>query len=539
MVNLAEIAQSGIDPVSGSPLSAEKRKELFRRSQISAAGVFGGGRGGALVPVNRGPDPQTLAIVRTNTNTITSFQIQINNLTKQNNAVLSNLGKINSLQQQINVVQVSVVDLGNNLQQIANLIVNDSALEQQKERLSQEQEKKLAEAGIRQGKEKQLESKIREALMWPIKQIGNKVQSAFGTLMSFMWQLLGGWLTMQGLDVLKALSTGNKKKLEDIKNNVIKSLLVVGGILGVLSVGIFRVVGLITKLTFKLGKFIIGNTIGRLFGGLLNLGKRALGIGAKPATVAAAGAGARGAAAVTMGAGTAEEVAKAGKTGVKSENFWSRIWGGAGKAETQVATKTAAKVGTKEAAGLGSRLVPGLQTAAGLTFGAYDIKQGNYGSAIFDLASAIPGPIGWGGLALGGLHTLIGSPLDPKEKNSENSDSKSKPTNKIVPTKPKSPSPTQTSSPSSSASLAQTSSSSSNIQIAPAQVQKVPTTSTNIQPEPEAKPNIVYASSGGSNSQPQSQPSSSGSATDVPLFSSSNPDNFYALYSQVSYNVIM
>ena len=536
MVNLAEIAQSGIDPVSGSPLSAERRKELFRRSQISAAGVFGGGRGGALVPVNRGPDPQTLAIVRTNTNTITSFQIQINNLTKQNNAVLSNLGKINNLQQQINVVQVSVVDLGNNLQQIANLIVNEGAVEQQKERLAQEQEKKLAEAGIRQGKEKQLESKIREALMWPIKQIGNKVQSAFGSLMSFISQLLGGWLTMQGLDVLKALSTGNKKKLEDIKNNVIKSLLVVGGILGVLSVGIFRVVGLITKLTFKLGKFIIGNTIGRLFGGLLNLGKRALGIGAKPATVAAAGAGARGAAAVTMGAGTAAEVAKAES---KGGNWLSKLFGGAEKG----GLKTATKMGAKEGASVASRFLPGVQTVAGVGMGTYEFAQGNYASGVLDFISAIPGPIGW--LGLGGSigHSLLGSPLDPKKKNTNTN-------NKIKPPKPKtlgSPSPEQTtqfqtsvgSSDNEMPTNAKTSSQPSIPQIAPAQVQKVPSTSTNIQPEPEAKPNIVYASSGGSNSQPQSQPSSSGSATDVPLFSSSNPDNFYALYSQVSYNVIM
>ena len=538
MVNLAEIAQSGIDPVSGSPLSAEKRKELFRRSQISAAGVFGGGRGGALVPVNRGPDPQTLAIVRTNTNTITSFQIQINNLTKQNNAVLSNLAKINNLQQQINVVQVSVVDLGNNLQQIANLIVNEGAVEQQKERLAQEQEKKLAEAGIRQGKEKQLESKIREALMWPIKQIGNKVQSAFGTLMSFMWQLLGGWLTMQGLDVLKALSTGNKKKLEDIKNNVIKSLLVVGGILGVLSVGIFRVVGLITKLTFKLGKFIIGNTIGRLFGGLLNLGKRALGIGAKPATVAAAGAGARGAAAVTMGAGTADDIAKAES---KGGNWLSKLFGkGSGKAGQAVAGKAA------------SRIVGGAMPVAGSLLNLWSAiesaKEGNMlGASLYGTASVtslIP-PLAW--LTMATTATAIGSDLTYKKSDN----AKSTPTDKIVPPKPKSlgsPSPSvettsgQTSPSASNNEMptnAKTSSQPSIPQISQAEVQKVPTSLTNIPPEPEAKPNIVYASSGGSNSQPQSQPSNSGSATDVPLFSSSNPDNFYALYSQVSYNVIM
>ena len=40
------------------------------------------------------------------------------------------------------------------------------------------------------------------------------------------------------------------------------------------------------------------------------------------------------------------------------------------------------------------------------------------------------------------------------------------------------------------------------------------------------------------NNQPQTPPSSK-PLTDVPLINSSNPDNFYTLYSQVNYNVVM
>ena len=60
----------------------------------------------------------------------------------------------------------------------------------------------------------------------------------------------------------------------------------------------------------------------------------------------------------------------------------------------------------------------------------------------------------------------------------------------------------------------------------------------NIGPEPEPKPNIVYAPSGPSAS-PQQQPLSTGPASDVPFIPSSNVDNFYVLYSQVNYNVVM
>ena len=58
MADLAQIAQSGVDPISGSYLSAERRKALFKRSQVSS-NIFGGG--GALVPISKKSDPETLA----------------------------------------------------------------------------------------------------------------------------------------------------------------------------------------------------------------------------------------------------------------------------------------------------------------------------------------------------------------------------------------------------------------------------------------------------------------------------------------------
>jgi hypothetical protein len=43
---------------------------------------------------------------------------------------------------------------------------------------------------------------------------------------------------------------------------------------------------------------------------------------------------------------------------------------------------------------------------------------------------------------------------------------------------------------------------------------------------------------GGQPQEPQ-MTSSGGAASDVPAISSSNPSNFYTLYSQVNYNVVM
>ena len=61
-----------------------------------------------------------------------------------------------------------------------------------------------------------------------------------------------------------------------------------------------------------------------------------------------------------------------------------------------------------------------------------------------------------------------------------------------------------------------------------------PATSVSALPEP--KPTLTMIRT--ANNQQQTSPTPNGSLTDVPLISSSNPDNFYVLYSQLSYNVV-
>jgi hypothetical protein len=99
-------------------------------------------------------------------------------------------------------------------------------------------------------------------------------------------------------------------------------------------------------------------------------------------------------------------------------------------------------------------------------------------------------------------------------------------------------SPKGPTTPSVSSAPAETSSKPPTPEITPAQTTKMQTVPFNIGPEPEPKPNIVYAPSSSSSPPPQ-QPLKSGPASDVPAIPSSNPDNFYTLYSQINYNVVM
>jgi hypothetical protein len=72
-----------------------------------------------------------------------------------------------------------------------------------------------------------------------------------------------------------------------------------------------------------------------------------------------------------------------------------------------------------------------------------------------------------------------------------------------------------------------------------AQVQPLPKPTQNVGELTEPAPNVVMMSSGQSNNQQSSISQAPTNGTDTPLISSSNPDNFYVLYSQLNYNVVI
>jgi hypothetical protein len=72
-----------------------------------------------------------------------------------------------------------------------------------------------------------------------------------------------------------------------------------------------------------------------------------------------------------------------------------------------------------------------------------------------------------------------------------------------------------------------------------AQVQPLPKPTQNVGELTEPAPNVVMMPSGQSNNQQSSISQAPTNGTDTPLISSSNPDNFYVLYSQLNYNVVI
>ena len=554
-----------------SPLSSSIQG--INESTVSGS-VFGGNT----------PDPETKPKLQSLSSSILSLQKQVDDLNKSN---ITNIGVFENFQKsfanQIETVRLQLNKVDDTLESVATIIASESAIEKQKNLYEEEKEKRLAEAGARGGKESLLETKIQNALSEPINRIGNKVSFGFQNLMSFIMTLLGGWLTLEGIKAIKAYQDGDKKQLNEIKDSVIKTLAIAGGIFLIINVGIGRVIGTILGLAGKIGKFVIANTLGKLFQGMANLAKgvtKAVTGGAKETEAAAKGvtSGAEKGAGEGLLSGIGKGIKGVAKTGFnlalggfdfleRKKEGQTNIQAGAGAAGSLATAEVGAKIGSK---------VPGpLKLPATLLLSAGGYFLGGKGADILTGAdkpkenqtqqpqtqakstpttAKVSQPTNVQSedntTKLAFSQPLLSSPLQSTTNQPQTTATPATPT-------PASTTPTSASTTPTSASVTpndqmgqlpspsketvkpvETSSKPSTAQITPAETSKVPTAPVNVGPEPEPKPNIVYTSSGSSSPPPQ-QSLKSGPASDVPAIPSSNPDNFYALYSQINYNVVI
>ena len=149
-------------------------------------------------------------------------------------------------------IEKRIATLEMNVALLAKSINKEADLEKKQQRENEKNLKKQEENKLRSGEEKQLEKKLSKSVLSPVKKMGSKAGGIFEKLKSFFMLLLGGWLTNQGLDTFIALANGDNDKLESIKNEVIKTLAIVGGIFLALNVGILGIVGTIGKIALAI-----------------------------------------------------------------------------------------------------------------------------------------------------------------------------------------------------------------------------------------------------------------------------------------------
>lgn len=178
-------------------------------------------------------------VVRSELDPVTTSLIQRNSLAL--NTVSNQLA---SLTQQVNSLNVAMQNVYGNVSQGA-------ALERRQDIQEQDQERRLAEQQLREGKESIIERKIQNALIYPVQKVSQKASFTLSRLMSFFTTLLGGWLLNQGIQTIKALGDGNKRKLEEIRNNVLKNLGIVAGVYAGIRFGLTSIFNVLTRVASR------------------------------------------------------------------------------------------------------------------------------------------------------------------------------------------------------------------------------------------------------------------------------------------------
>ena len=182
-----------------------------------SSGVF---TGRSVLPQPAQPDPQTTSLISQNTLALNTISGQLTNIS---DSVRNLNGSLSALR--------------------SNLELSDS-LDRQREAAKQRREAILAEQGLREGKESELENKIQNSLLSPVRKIAEKAQGFLSRLANFFFVLLGGWLANTTIEFLKLLSGKNVDKFNEFKAKLGKDLLAIGAIILIGGVGVKKLITL-------------------------------------------------------------------------------------------------------------------------------------------------------------------------------------------------------------------------------------------------------------------------------------------------------
>ena len=200
-----DAADTGVDPSTGEILSNQERKAIFKKRKINASKVFG--RSSAIV--------------------------KFDNKDKKNNPIIN-----------------SITNIRESLGKLSNFIV-DEAKEKKRAlgrslrlfRLRRERRKRQNKEGLLEG----VGDKMKNALLSPIKKIGEQAQGILGRLMEAFQLIFVGWLTNKGFKAIEAFMSGDKEKLKSIGMNVLAGLGIVGGIFATMNLGLLALPAIIAK----------------------------------------------------------------------------------------------------------------------------------------------------------------------------------------------------------------------------------------------------------------------------------------------------
>ncbi len=544
-----EVANN-IVPLTGSPLSRRSRENIS--AQVTSFGSFINEQKNFNSQKSRADDYQNVLIQGGQTS-VTSLQNQLDSISKE----------------------VSV--LSQNVNAISQTIQQQGTTEQLRLRSEQENQRRLTERKIAVGREDELEQKIQSSLASPILSVQGKVTDLFSRVESAFTTLFLGWLSNSVIDYLKSQSEGDNNKLNQIKAEIVKglgigvaSLVAVKTGLSLVGRAISSVVGSVTGLIAKLasmpfralgagiralgsggkpsaprpggkpgGKPGIGSGIGKFatfLSSLMNFNNKEYIDGVLSAlSLASRAPGALGAIGKIAGvAFTVDEIAEVlGKNifgderDKKVQEIAEAVTGKKAEDKSTPAQQTPSKAATsaKPSSPSAATLTP--QPSSTVTSPKVTGQPSQTNTAKVQPSTMMAPQVT-------NLSMNMSSPapaMDAVQRNASATTESS-----AIPS-----TSTQQQFKDYSAIFSSTKSEDKGApKIAPAaQVTPPPKDPNKVGALPEVKPQVIVATDTNTTPNTQQSPSKTPPNPEVPVISSSNPDNFYVLYSQMNYNVVM
>ena len=184
--------------------------------------------------------------------------------------IIRNTNAVNTVTTQLTSVATQVNSLTQSLAAISQSLALSSRLEEQRINAEANRQRQLATLALREGKEGEIERKITNAALAPVQLISKKALGVLNRLTNFFTTVFLGWLSSKSLDTLQAYIGGNDDLVKQLKDEIIKGLLIIGTLaIGLQVLATVAVLGL-KSLAKKLGGLAISNLIKKPLTSLAN-----------------------------------------------------------------------------------------------------------------------------------------------------------------------------------------------------------------------------------------------------------------------------
>ena len=172
--------------------------------------------------------------------------------------------KVDKPQANMESVMKSIANIQETLQKLQSVILTDA---EEKKKDSTKKNRQLLLEGEREKRKKKegllekVPERLKNALLSPVKAVGEKAKGILSRLMEAFSLIFTGWLADKGLKAIQAFMDGDKEKLKKIGMNVLAGVGIVGGIFLAMNVGILALPAIIAKVIAVIatvGSAIIG-----------------------------------------------------------------------------------------------------------------------------------------------------------------------------------------------------------------------------------------------------------------------------------------